>query len=174
MYHSTNGVGTLSSRSTAAGPRSVARRRDARAWSPELQQARLTGGPVQGAGRDHEREAGQPAEGVSVARGRLEVRFDGAENALERLFALAQALGNDYVRFEELVGRGGRQGRGGDGMTTEALVPAARRHVPDALGPVGPRASTTRPAGLGSGIVRNCVSVDVAFQFVVGPVEHFR
>ena len=34
------------------------------------------------------------------------VRFDGAENALERLFALAQALGNDYVRFEELVGRG--------------------------------------------------------------------
>ena len=44
-------------------------------------------------------------EGVSVARGRIEVRFDGAENALERLFALAQALGNDYVRFEELVGR---------------------------------------------------------------------
>ena len=29
----------------------------------------------------------------------------GAENALEQLFALAQALGNDYVRFEELVGR---------------------------------------------------------------------
>ena len=44
-------------------------------------------------------------EGVSVARGRIEVRFDGAEDALERLFALAQALGNDYVRFEELVGR---------------------------------------------------------------------
>ena len=35
----------------------------------------------------------------------IEVRFDGAENALARLFALAQALGNDYVRFEELVGR---------------------------------------------------------------------
>ena len=44
-------------------------------------------------------------EGVFVARGRIEVRFDGAGNALERLFALAQALGNDYVRFEELVGR---------------------------------------------------------------------
>ena len=44
-------------------------------------------------------------DGVSVSRGRIEVRFDGAENALERLFALAHALGNDYVRFEELVGR---------------------------------------------------------------------
>ena len=70
----------------------------------ELQQARLTGVPVQGAGRDHERAAGEPARGgVSVARGRIEVRFDGAENALERLFALAQALGNDYVRFVERV-----------------------------------------------------------------------
>ena len=46
------------------------------------------------------------AEGVSVARGRSEVRFDGAKHALARLYSLAQALGNDYGRFEELVGRG--------------------------------------------------------------------
>ena len=30
-------------------------------------------------------------EGVSVARGRIEVRFDGAEDALARLYSLAQA-----------------------------------------------------------------------------------
>ena len=54
-------------------------------------------------------------EGVSVARGRIEVRFDGAEDALARLYALAQALGNDYGRFEELVGRGA----GGGEVVTE-------------------------------------------------------
>ena len=61
----------------------------------ELQQARLTGVRFK-----------VPAETMSAKLANLpEVRFDGAENALERLFALAQALGNDYVRFEELVGR---------------------------------------------------------------------
>ena len=94
------GRSSCSSRSTAAGPRSASRRRDARAWSPSSKKARLTRGPVQGAGREHEREAGEPARGVS------EVRFDGAEDALARLFALAKALGNDYDRFEALVGRG--------------------------------------------------------------------
>ena len=54
-------------------------------------------------------------EGVSVSRGRIEVRFDGAEDALERLYALAQALGNDYERFEVLVGRGA----GGGEVVTE-------------------------------------------------------
>ena len=42
---------------------------------------------------------------VSVERGRIEVRFDGVENALARLYALAQALGNDLARFQALVGR---------------------------------------------------------------------
>ena len=32
-------------------------------------------------------------EGVSVARGRIEVRFDGAEDALARLYALARRSG---------------------------------------------------------------------------------
>jgi hypothetical protein len=50
--------------------------------------------------------AGLP-EGVTVARGRIEVRFDGAREAVGRLFALAQALTNDYERFEDRVGRGG-------------------------------------------------------------------
>ena len=47
-------------------------------------------GPVQG--RPAETMSAQLAnlpEGVSVARGRIEVRFDGAEDALARLYALA-------------------------------------------------------------------------------------
>jgi hypothetical protein len=50
--------------------------------------------------------AGLP-DGVTVARGRIEVQFSGAREAVGRLFALAQALTNDYERFEDLVGRGG-------------------------------------------------------------------
>ena len=71
----------------------------------ELQQARLTGVRFKVPAETMSAQLANLPEGVSVARGRIEVRFDGAENALERLFALAQALGNDYVRFEELVGR---------------------------------------------------------------------
>ena len=51
------------------------------------------------------RLASLPA-GVHVARDRIEVRFSGAQEAVARLFALAQALTNDYDRFETLVGRG--------------------------------------------------------------------
>ena len=51
-------------------------------------------------------------DGVSVERGRIEVRFDGAKDAVERLYAMAHALVNDYERFERLVdGRG--EGDGG-------------------------------------------------------------
>jgi transposase len=50
--------------------------------------------------------AGLP-EGVTVARGRIEVQFTGAREAVGRLFALAQALVNDFDRFEDLVGGGG-------------------------------------------------------------------
>ena len=42
-------------------------------------------------------------EGVSVEPGRIEVRFNGAKDAVGRLFALAQALTNDYEQFEVLV-----------------------------------------------------------------------
>ena len=52
---------------------------------------------------------------VSVQSGRTEVRFDGAKNAVERLYALAHALVNDYKRFEELVDRG--VGGGGEVVT---------------------------------------------------------
>ena len=58
------------------------------------------------------RLAGLPA-GVSVEPGRIEVRFSGAKDAVGRLFALAQALTNDYERFEELVEGGDLAGGGG-------------------------------------------------------------
>ena len=49
----------------------------------------------------------QPARGrVGRARDRIEVRFSGAQEAVARLFALAQALTHDYEQFEALVGRG--------------------------------------------------------------------
>ena len=51
------------------------------------------------------RLSGLPA-GVSVEPGRIEVRFSGAQDAVARLYALAQALTHDYAQFEALVGRG--------------------------------------------------------------------
>ena len=69
----------------------------------ELRQARRTGirvpVPVDAF---HGRLASLPA-GVSVSRDRIEVRFTSAKDAVARLFALAQALTNDYDRFETLI-----------------------------------------------------------------------
>ena len=79
-----------------------------------LRQARLTGIRVAVPSEALEaRLAGLPA-GVSVEPGRIEVRFSGAQDAVGRLFALAQALTNDYERFEELVEGGDLAGGGGE------------------------------------------------------------
>ena len=81
----------------------------------ELRKARLTGIrvklPVESVGA---KLASLP-EGVTVERDRIEVRFDGAKNAVEQLYALAHALVNDYERFEALVDRGA----GGREVVTE-------------------------------------------------------
>ena len=53
-------------------------------------------------------------EGVSVEPGRIEVRFNGAQEAVGRLFALAQALTNDYEQFEALVEEGDAASGGGE------------------------------------------------------------
>ena len=81
----------------------------------ELQKARLTGVRFKVPAETMSGKLANLPEGVSVARGRIEVRFDGAEDALARLYSLAQALGNDYERFKALVGRGG----GGGEVVTE-------------------------------------------------------
>ena len=69
----------------------------------EIRKARLTGirvaVPVEALDA---RLSGLPA-GVSVEPGRIEVRFSGAKDTVGRLFALAQALTNDYEQFEALV-----------------------------------------------------------------------
>ena len=68
-----------------------------------IRQARLTGIRVAVPSEAREaRLAGLP-DGVSVEPGRIEVRFSGAQDAVGRLFALAQALTNDYEQFEALV-----------------------------------------------------------------------
>ncbi len=79
-------------------------RRD-RVWTA-LRQARRTGirvpVPVDAL---HGRLASLPA-GVSVSRDRIEVRVTSAKDAVTKLFALAQALTNDYDRFETLIEEG--------------------------------------------------------------------
>ena len=82
----------------------------------ELRQARLTGirvaVPIEAL--DEARLAGLP-EGVTVEAGRIEVRFSGAQDAVGRLVALAQALTHDYEQFEALVEAGEAAGGGGEG-----------------------------------------------------------
>ncbi len=72
----------------------------------ELRTARLTGIRVAVPVEAFEGRLASLPEGVHVARDRIEVRFSVAQEAVARLFALAQALTNDYDRFETLVGRG--------------------------------------------------------------------
>ena len=71
----------------------------------ELQQARPTGVRFKVPAETMSAKLSNLPDGVSVERGRIEVRFDGAEDALARLYTLAQALGNDLGRFQALVGR---------------------------------------------------------------------
>jgi hypothetical protein len=47
---------------------------------------------------------GLPA-GISLGPGRITVEFDAPEQALEKLLALAMAIGNDFGRFERIVSR---------------------------------------------------------------------
>ena len=76
----------------------------------ELRKARLTGirvaVPVEAL---EGRLSGLPA-GVVVERDRIEVRYAGAKEAVVKLMALAQALNNDYERFEALVAGEGSSG----------------------------------------------------------------
>ena len=72
----------------------------------ELRKARITGIRVPLSVETFNSKLASLPEGVSVERDRIEVRFDGPKNAVERLYALAYALVNDYERFEALVDRG--------------------------------------------------------------------
>ena len=71
-----------------------------------LRKARLTGIRVTLPAETLDAKLASLPEGVSVSRDRIEVRFGGAKEAVERLYALAYALVNDYERFEALVDGG--------------------------------------------------------------------
>ena len=73
----------------------------------ELRKARITGIRVKLPAETLDTKLANLPPGVSVARDRIEVRFNGAKEAVERLYALAYALINDYERFETLVDGGG-------------------------------------------------------------------
>ena len=89
---------------TRAAFRGEATRRDRVVTA--IRQARLTGIRVAVPVEALEGRLASLPEGVHVARDRIDVRFSGAQEAVARLFALAQALTNDYEQFETLVGRG--------------------------------------------------------------------
>ena len=69
----------------------------------ELRTARVTGIRVTLPAETLDAKLASLPEGVSVSRDRIEVRFSGAQEAVARLFALAQALTHDYEQFEALV-----------------------------------------------------------------------
>ena len=99
---------------TRAAFRGEATRRDRVVTA--IRQARLTGIRVAVPREALEARLSGLPDGVSVEPGRIEVRFRGAQDAVGRLFALAQALTHDYEQFEALVeegdaGRGGGAGR---------------------------------------------------------------
>ena len=79
-----------------------------------IRQARLTGIRVAVPSEALEARLSGLPDGVSVEPGRIEVRFSGAQDAVGRLFALAQALTNDYEQFEALVEEGEAAGGGGE------------------------------------------------------------
>ena len=62
----------------------------------ELRKARVTGIRVTLPVETLDAKLASLPEGVSVSRDRIEVRFSGAKEAVERLYALAYALVNDY------------------------------------------------------------------------------
>lgn len=76
-----------------------------------LRQARLSGIRVRMPAAVMSAKLSGLPDGVTVEPGRIEVRFTDAREAVGRLFALAQALTNDYERFEMVVGGGGSIGR---------------------------------------------------------------
>ena len=78
-----------------------------------IRQARITGIRVAVPREAREARLSGLPDGVSVEPGRIEVRFRGAQDAVGRLFALAQALTHDYERFEALVEGGDLAGGGG-------------------------------------------------------------
>ena len=78
-----------------------------------IRQARLTGMRVAVPSEALEACLSGLPDGVSVEPGRIEVRFRSAQDAVGRLFALAQALTHDYERFEALVEGGDLAGGGG-------------------------------------------------------------
>ena len=92
------------SRSTAAGPRSASKEKRRARLVAELQPARLTGFRFKVPAETMSAKLADLPDGVLVERGRIAARFDGAEDALPRLYALAQqALWNGA--FQAFVGR---------------------------------------------------------------------
>ena len=126
----------------------------------ELRKARVTGIRVTLPVETLDAKLASLPEGVSVSRDRIEVRFNGAKEAVGRLYSAGPRARERLraVRGARRRGRGGRQGRGV--RMSEALVPAAAEPavVADGEADVGP-AGADRQRGTGcrravSGVLR--------------------
>ena len=128
------------SANTGPGPPSAAKEERRKRVLTELRQARVTGIRVTLPAEALDGKLASLPEGVSVERDRIEVRFNGAKEAVERLYSLAYALVNDYERFEVLVDGG--VGGGGECPNERGAGAAGR-----GAGGRRRRGSRRRPAG---------------------------
>ncbi len=67
-------------------------------WELKARSKRIEVSPDRGELRMH-----QLSDSITVGPGRLEVAFDGPADLLRRLMELAQAINNDYERFERMT-----------------------------------------------------------------------
>ena len=93
----------------------------------ELRKARLTGIRVKLPVASLGGKLANLPDGVSVERGRIEVRFDGAKNAVEQLYSLAARA---RERLGAVRGARRRRGRGGEEMTDALQWSRHRRSTP--------------------------------------------
>ena len=76
--------------------------------------ARSSGRTSSSTARSRSTPPSSRCDALTVEADRIEVRFGGAQEAVGRLYALAQALVNDYERFEALVEEGEAASGGGE------------------------------------------------------------
>ena len=94
-----------------SGPPSAARSSGARAWCPSSGRRGSPGSGSRCRSRRSRRASRGLPEGVTVAPGRIEVRFAGAKEAVgESCSRWRRRWTNDYERFETIVGKGERSG----------------------------------------------------------------
>ena len=150
--------------STGSGPRSAARRSGARAWWPSSARRGSPGSWSRCRSRRSRRACPACPRACRSSPAGIEVRFSGAQDAVGRLFALAQALTNDYeqIRGARRGGRGGRRLGSGEAVNddlvrvepSDALRPARAAAGERLALPAADRRRGARGGGAVPGVLR--------------------